>query len=207
MSDVKETYLFGIPYLELPKYRAKKPIGTAPVHEAAKINYNLLDEIMSFIREHPTTWVQDSWYRNVDTETGRSIIVIRTEEVEDANTCGTSFCFAGHTAIHEGFPYPPKDDRQAWERKVVDEYGEYEEDVRDFAIKVLGLDYDQADSLFDADNSMDNLEVMVQALHEFPNIKGLRMDDIREEGLSIEDVREGVAENRSRWLMDNEDKF
>jgi hypothetical protein len=205
MSDVKETYLFGIPYLELPKYRAKKPIGTAPIHEAEKINYDLLDEIMSFIREHPTSWVQDSWYRNVDTKTGESIILIRTEEVEDANSCGTSFCFAGHTAIHEGFPYPPKNDRLEWERKVIEDDGyEYHEDVRDFAMKVLGLDYDQADSLFDADNSMDNLEVMVQALHEFPNIRGWRMDDIRKEDLSIEDVRAGVSENPSRWLYEKD---
>jgi hypothetical protein len=51
---------------------------------------------------------------------------------------------------------------------------------------------------------MDNLEVMVQALHEFPNIRGWRMDDIRQEDLSIEDVRAGVSENPSRWLYEKD---
>lgn len=204
MTDVKteETYLFGIPVVDLPKYRTKKAVGSAPIEQHQGINYELLDEILEFIKAHPKTWVQDSWYKNVDTETGVSIITIETETVEDANSCGTSFCFAGHTAIHEGFPYPPKDDRQEWSRKVVESDGySYREDTRDFAMKVLGLEYDQADSLFDADNSLENLEVMVQTLHEFPNVKGWRLDDIREEDLSIGEVREGVAENPSHWLM------
>lgn len=195
-------YLFGIPHQQLPTYRVAKPVGDKPVVKHEGINFELLDEIMEFIRNHPQTWVQDSWYKYVDPNTGIATIDIKTEEVEDANSCGTSFCFAGHAAIHEGFPSPPKEFGAEWDRKVVEEDGTFYEDASDFARARLGLTYGQADTLFDGDNTMEDLELIVSVLHAYPNIKGYKLEEARDFKYSLEDVKSAVEEN-PKWLFTN----
>ena len=193
-------YLYGIPYQDLPKYKAKEAVGNKVVPAHKGINYELLDEILSFIKAHPQTWVQDSWYKNVDPETGFSWVSVHTEEVTEENSCGTSFCFAGHTAIHEGFPSPPMNNTYPWTRQVQDGEDTYTQEANDFARDLLGLDYDQADALFDSENSLQDLDTMIQVLHLYPNIKGYKMDSIRDNELSVEQVVELVKENPNRWL-------
>lgn len=197
-------YLFGIPRTTLPSYKVKPFVGADPVPDRDGINYELLDEIMAFIEAHPGTWIQDSWYKNVHPETGDIFLEQVTEEVEEQNACSTSFCFAGHVALHEGFPNPPKTNTDPWARLVVVDDREYHEDVSDFARETLGLTLEQADALFDSGNTLQDLKTMVQTLHEFPNVKGWRMDEIREDELSIEDVREQIADNPERWLLKDE---
>jgi len=41
---------------------------------------------------------------------------------------------------------------------------------------------------------------MIQVLHLYPNIKGYKMDSIRDNELSVEQVVELVKENPNRWL-------
>lgn len=194
-----DTYLYGIPRVELPTYQVKEPVGDAPVKPREGVNHELLDEILSFIKAHPKTWVQDSWYKNVDAIHGERLFSI-PEEVTEQNSCGTSFCFAGHTAIHEGFPAPPLDDSITWFRQVKDDDGVYHEDVSDFAREVLGLDYDQSDALFDSSNSLDDIETMIKTLHAYPNVKGWKLDDIRNEELTFEQVEALIGLMPRSWL-------
>jgi hypothetical protein len=203
MTDNSQ-YLFGIPHQQLPTYRAAEPVGDKPVVSHTGINFELLDEIMEFIRNHPKTWVQDSWYKYVDPNTGIATVDVKTEEVEDANACGTSFCFAGHAAIHEGFPLPPKEYGAEWDRLVIDGTEHYYEEASDFARERLGLTYGQSDALFDGENTMEDLELIVSVLHAYPNIKGYKLEEVRDYKYSLEDVKNAIEDDPS-WLSTDRD--
>lgn len=178
---VEATYAYGIPFEKLPSYRKAEPVGTAPLVPRDSIDYALLDEIMGFIKVHPETWRQESWYRIVDLTTGREVYGKVEEEVSEVNSCGAAFCFAGHVAIAKGFPSPPKKAGDEWFRMVDNPLWETpdEETVDEFARDVLGLDEDQADTLFDAANTIDDLEFYVALLHLFPKISGDAMTNSR----------------------------
>ncbi len=176
-SEVTRIPLFGIPLEKLPSYRKVEPVGSNPTVVEEKINIGLLREIMTFIKDHPTTWYQDSWFHVVDRKTGEATYAVETQLVEEVNSCGTSFCFAGHVGLAQGFPSPPKDNSQSWERNVDGEW--YPEQVEDFARARLGLSHGQADALFDANNSMKDLERMVQTLILIPTIEGHKLESIQ----------------------------
>jgi hypothetical protein len=191
---VEVVKLFGIPLDKLPTYRRKPIVGTEPSKKAEKINVKLLWEILEFIEAHPTTWHQQDWFKLVDRETGDVRYSSVTSEVSEQNSCGASFCFAGHVALAEGFPEPPKDDGELWTRSVIDPmWGETDEYVQDFARARLGLNSSQADVLFHESNSMKDLRNMVLVLstvpsvdyYELSRIRGLDEDDFAKEHLRL----------------------
>lgn len=171
-------YKFGVPLQELPRYQAKPPIGDEPTEVHEGLNVELLDEIMSFIKAHPQTWLQQSWYGYVDRDTNEERFFYDIETIEELNQCGTSFCFAGHVALREGFPAPPvpvstdgsEADDEEWMRTVKsnDEWPDYES-VESFAQKRLGISSGQAYALFAGDNTMEDLEKMVASLKNNPS--------------------------------------
>jgi hypothetical protein len=164
-ASVQLEFVHGIPMVDLPTYRAKPPVGTKYVPKSETVNAELLDEILAFITAHPQTWEQEDWYRVVDQKTGESAYISRVNEYEEVNSCGTSFCFAGHVALHEGFPLPPKQNSGYWQRVVKFEDGHTDvEEASEFATKVLGLTTWQADELFDPTNTLDDLKIMVELL-------------------------------------------
>lgn len=200
---VTDTRICGIPLTELPTYR-RKPLLTkdqpTEVHDG--VNYELLDEMYDFIKEHPQTWEQASWFKNVDTETGREKVYVRIETVEELNSCGSSFCFAGHIALREGFPFPPLSNNKEWDREVIDpDYNPFSqfstkymyESVGSFAAKRLGLEERVADELFDPFNSLEDLRFMILALKVEPEISSwdlgvFRNLDIEEKLNHLEDI-------------------
>lgn len=173
-----ESYVYGIPLTTLPQYRKAEPVGDKPTVVEENLNVDLLEEIYKFIEEHPRTWRQASWYATVDQETGVWKHYVRVENVEELNSCGSSFCFAGHVALHEGFPSPPVQNNHEWGRFVKEdtEYEEYEL-VYEFAAKRLGLTSDQAGALFEGDNSLDDIRFMIDVLKLLPSVDG---DDLVE---------------------------
>lgn len=176
-----EVYEYGIPLVKLPSYRTKPEIGDEYIAHANEINIPLLLEIYKFIKEHPKTWHQASWYKIVDRETGNQKYNIKIEQVEDANVCGTSFCFAGHVAIHEGFPLPPKDNSTRWERLVKDPSGwTYYEEAYEFSTKVLGLTEDLADLLYSAENNLESIEFFVRVILTYPEIRSYHLEEMME---------------------------
>lgn len=179
-ETVNETLRFGIPLQELPSYRVKPPVGDKPVSRRETLNVELLDEIMSYIEAHPRTWNQANWYVNVDPEDGSTKHFWRIEEVTEQNSCGTSFCFAGHVALREGFPAPPLQNGVEWEREVSGE--RWGEAVDAFAEKVLGIDPEQAEALFAGENTMADLRNMVTALKvSNGSVPGIVLNDLRYE--------------------------
>lgn len=201
MRMSEEVFLYGIPYDNLPTYAKASPVGDKVVEKAEEINFKLLDEILEFIKVHPTVWKQAAWFAHVDKKTGSTRFYVKEEEVTDANSCGTSFCFAGHVAIASGFPAPPKSNNIAWARLVVTEEGSWTEDVSEFAQNVLGLDYDQADALFDGANDLGNLEWIVAVLHRKPNASGDVMSFYKD-SISVDDLIERYDE-----LVDRYDRY
>jgi hypothetical protein len=167
-DTVERIYQFGIPYGDLPSYRHKPLLNETEETEVSPVlNVDLLNEIMDYVREHPQQWRQSSWYKLVNRETGDTVWEVDEEVVEEVNSCGAAFCFAGHVALREGFPKPPTVDGSDWTRyiKTGDGAWDYDEEyVDEFARKRLGLNTAQADILFSGENQMHDLENLITAL-------------------------------------------
>lgn len=195
MTDILDAkFVHGVPLVKLPELRKAEPVGDREIPERDTVNLEVLNEIMDFIEAHPETWYQENWYQVLDPKTGMADFYKYIEEVEDANECNTAFCFAGHTAINQGFPFP-KGNSGSWTRTVKDAQGfEHREYVEDFASKVLGLSHEQADALFHESNSKTDLRNMVNALNIEP-----KFDELHE-------VRAGVVftDDQLRTIIANE---
>lgn len=126
-------------------------------------NEKLLLETLEYIKTHPQQWDQSVWGIWTDEVTGHPEVIESIVSVEEINSCGSAFCFAGHAALRTGFPPPPKVNNAMW----TDSNGRF---VDDHARTVLGLTWGQADVLFSPENSMDNLETLVTAIIENPEI-------------------------------------
>lgn len=156
------------------KADAKPTIGTTPTIVNDGLNVELLQKTLQFIKENPRTWVQTDWFLILDSDTKELVPHLVDIEVEEINSCGTAFCFAGHAALMEGFPAPPKSNFSEWRR--LPEGADYPETASDFARKRLGLDWNQADILFHPGNSMEDLQILVDALIENPDISAEDME-------------------------------
>lgn len=207
--DIEKTELFGIPLQELPTYRKAEPVKDKPVEPHVGVNYPLLDEILAFIIEHPRQWEQAAWFRIVDRETGEMKYNIEVQTVEEVNSCGAAFCFAGHVALAAGFPSPPIDNHQEWSRTVIlDPEAEYrwdrayDESVDEFAYKVLGITAGQADALFAGENRISDLKAIVKALHLDPDVRGYDLREMIEE-LSDADEDVDYSDQVEDWMKEH----
>lgn len=201
VDNATETKLFGIPLVELPTYRVKPPIGDKPTEKYEGLNVELLDEILSFIKAHPQTWEQADWFRVIDRETGDATYRAEINTYEEKNSCGTSFCFAGHVALREGFPMPPVTNSVTWRRDVEGE--RYPEEVDEFARKRLGLNWHQADALFAGENKIEHIEFFIALLKDNPEIHGDDLELARDyvdnnENRTVEGFKEYKEEEESR---------
>lgn len=195
-SNVEKNFIFGIPLVDLPTYRVAPPVENKfiPAHDG--VNLPLLNEILKHIQTHPTQWMQDAWYKIVDLDTGDVRYETEEQIVEEQNSCGAAFCFAGHVALREGFPSPPKDNNSEWDRWVATENGYFSttrqergrhEDVSEFAERRLGVSASVADVLFNGDNDLETLEDVVLALNLNPNLSGYDLRDIRDRNIGLEE--------------------
>lgn len=135
------------------------------------LNVELLQDTMKHIKENPQTWNQNVWFVHLD-ENGHRAELAVTVEMTEVNSCNTAFCFAGHAALKSGFPAPPQNGL-SWYGAVDGEHYE----ASDYARQKLGISWTQADILFNGQNTMEDLEVLVDALIENPNID---RDEMRE---------------------------
>lgn len=131
------------------------------------VNVPLLQETLEHIKNNPQSWYQNAWFSWVDSS-GEVHTYNHFIKIEEINSCGSAFCFAGHAALKEGFPNPPKPTEVSsvyapW----VNEDGV---EVMDFARGKLGLSFGQASILFGAGNSLEDLEKIVDAIIADPDI-------------------------------------
>ena len=124
-------------------------------------NIELLDKVLDYIKTHPQEWRQSSWYA-ILTPDG----TLLTDDDMVDEPCGTAFCFAGHAAMMTGFPKPPSHNGDIW-TGVIDGREYF---VDSWAERVLDLTDDQADILFQSGNTLDDLETIVNAIKENPEI-------------------------------------
>lgn len=110
-------------------------------------NLDLLDRVMDHIDQHPEEWKQSYWIT--------------------ATTCGTAACFAGHACLMEGWQLFPVSRFGSYRFEMVAKDGAVN-DVRDVAVALLGLDEKQAERLFGATNTLDDLHSMVKQIHGAP---------------------------------------
>ena len=144
------------------------------------VNVDLLRETLDHIKNNPQTWRQDVWFTHVDPETGFRTDELISFDVEEVNSCGTAFCFAGHAALKSGFVAPPKNSYSHWCKEEYDEASGRTRTifVDDHAAKALGITWDQADVLFSGENSMEDLETIVNAIIEDPDISGSELNGL-----------------------------
>ena len=124
-------------------------------------NIELLDKVLDYIKTHPQEWRQSSWYAILNPDG-----TLLDGDIVVDEPCGTAFCFAGHAAMMTGFPKPPTYNGAIW-TGVVDGR-EYFVDT--WAARVLDLTPDQADILFESRNTLEELETIVNAIKENPEI-------------------------------------
>lgn len=211
-TDIEKTELFGIPLQELPTYRKAEPVKDKPVEYREEINFALLDEILKFIIEHPRQWEQAAWFRIVDRESGEMTYKSEIQIVEEQNSCGAAFCFAGHVALAAGFPAPPLNNHEEWTRQVTLDLEavapwdrEYSEDVSEFAMKVLGLHNGQDDALFAGENTIGDLRAIVYALHKNSDIYGWQLRELVEDNnFDEDDTDEDIQDVVDAWLKDED---
>lgn len=135
------------------------------------VNANLMLETLDHIEKNPQKWNQSVWF-GYFTPNGDRVWRFDRMEVEERNSCGTAFCFAGHAAINAGFPKPPNDPLSPWQ--IIDPNGDRVR-AEDFAREKLGLEVGQAGVLFDANNTMADLRKIVFAILANPDISGVEL--------------------------------
>src|SRR6186713_354737 len=100
---------------------AKPFVGSEPTVVETTPNIELLQKTLEYIKAYPQTWNQDDWFMILNEDTMELVPHLVEIEVTEVNSCGTAMCFAGHAALMEGFPAPPKDGR-VWNRHVDGEF-------------------------------------------------------------------------------------
>lgn len=179
VPDGATVVAYGILPRDFPVYRTKpKLTPEVRTEEHDGVNVELLEDVMNWIEKNPTTWKQSAWFEWLDTETGDRTYGVEEFEVEEVNTCGTAFCFAGHVALREGFPNPPVDNNSEWSRPIAGQDYMLREDVASFAAKRLGLNHDVADVLFKGDNDLTALRKMVEEIKENPDVTSWELEDL-----------------------------
>lgn len=131
------------------------------------VNKQLLRDTMAFIEDHEALWNQSVWHQHDHQQ-------YKSEE----NRCGTVMCFAGWAATIDGCRwvggknsdadqiYANRADERAFKNMIVLGYmnGRKVIPIRYRAQRVLGLSEYQADTLFDAWNTLDMLREYVDDL-------------------------------------------
>lgn len=128
-------------------------------------NVELLEKVYEYIENNPQKWKQSVWFAILD-EDGKMTFNDFEVEVEEVNSCNTAFCFAGHTALMTGFVAPPKVNGALWEGEVDGKYYA----VNEYAKEKLGITWDQADELFAAENSMEDIRKIIDMIKDNPHV-------------------------------------
>lgn len=133
------------------------------------INVKLLREVLQYIETHPQKWNQQAWFKVGQRSNGEPIFNKVTLQFEEVNSCNTSMCFAGHAALMSGFDAPPKNDYLMWRGWGPGLRKAETMDVDEYAREVLGLTFEQADVLFQGENTLEDLKEIVENLIENPD--------------------------------------
>lgn len=155
-------------------------------------NNERLDEVLVKIEGDLEHWNQDSYGHFIDrNEVAKSVgleyfsWINVTDEIvaaveEKWNACDTAFCFAGHAVLEYTDSKPSVRDLMfGW--TYVDQKDPNSGTVHLKAKEVLGLTGDQAEVLFDGNNSLETLRGLVEAIKDNEFIDYDELDNIRRE--------------------------
>ncbi len=141
-------------------------------------NVELLESTMQYIKDHPEGHDQTVW------------------------TCETGACFAGHAVLRNGYRASTRIDM--WGNRipvngvVIDDKGEHRP-VDRTAQRLLGLSDEDADIMFSAYNTADQLELMVKDLANGEELHG---NWVRE--VEYYHQADGEMAGRSFWVRKGE---
>lgn len=123
-------------------------MNNLPKPDAPTINVPLLRKTLEHIEAHPEEWDQGDWRLRVERE----------------GFCGTAYCFAGTAANLHGAEWriPAPADWQDDDMRIVTPEGGMH--VEYYAQEILGLNFNQADMLFDGGNDLADLRRIVDGL-------------------------------------------
>lgn len=124
------------------------------------VNVDLLTQAMAAIKANPSQWDQSDWYMHTAKDGSRWWPGdYSTPEEATADHCGTSYCLAGWAAVLSGHK-PPSEGLWYIDDKHVDVWAKDE----------LGISSEKSDVLFHEDNTLEELDLLVAALIENPEI-------------------------------------
>lgn len=113
-------------------------------------NIKMLEEVMDYIKTHPEQLRQDVW---------------ATQKAD----CGTACCFAGWTAVLNGYQLDWLEDDDM--TSIVRDKDGIHHVISDLAEELLDLTQFEGDVLFAGSNTIDELEQMVKNLANGAHIK------------------------------------
>jgi hypothetical protein len=124
-------------------------------------NFELMDQTLGVIESNLGRWDQLHW------GVRRALPERRQREKElKRHVCETAFCFAGHTALIAR-PDLPWVERDKWRHviavhdSVTDPKTGYSTSMKAVAMEALGLYYDEAELLFDGENSLPKIKRII----------------------------------------------
>lgn len=107
------------------------------------MNLTEINDIITYIEDHPESWFQGEWARKFHNKT----------------RCGTAYCIAGHAVHRAGYKICWNRGSHATECRRPD--GEFDT-IQTAATEVLGLTFEQASRLFSGANDMDDLKMIAK---------------------------------------------
>jgi hypothetical protein len=125
-------------------------------------NKELLLEVLNHIKNNPQTWYQDAWFAYFDSSGNRQYS-LETLTIGEVNSCNTAYCFAGHVALRTGFAEPPKSGGNWYDVQR----GLH---VEEHAKNELDITVGQSQALFGSENTLEDLEYMVNKIIEDPEV-------------------------------------
>lgn len=132
------------------------------------INIELLDQVIAKIKENPHNWNQGQWATaSVDGTFADRLNKGEPQQFELNESCGTSFCVAGWVAALGNQPIRWHH-QYGWNRfegkDVIIGYSanylQNGESIAKYAQKRLGLNWYQAEMLFDENNTLGQIEAL-----------------------------------------------
>ena len=110
-------------------------------------NIPLMRKVLAHIDAEPDSWEQGGWGVRWSSTSGTNFIDMSERKTVDDMSCGTAFCFAGHTALIEGWQplrwEESGDASLAW----INDDGE-QQMIEYIALDALGLTAGEAELLF-----------------------------------------------------------
>jgi hypothetical protein len=128
------------------------------------VNAPLLWKVYDHIKAHPEEWDQQSWGLHIPVDLQPELLPVSQVMLFKTlgASCGTTFCFAGHTAQMTGHRLDWKPIIPGSPALRLETCDDGADTVSNTAAAELGLELDQACALFYGENQLDEIHTWIE---------------------------------------------